>query len=126
MNAAKSREERLENRINRFEQVYEDIVSYSTELVHYLESHSEYNYGGPLKAADLELEDEEAETGISETLETIEDKKTSYNQLKGFLEDQLTRENDPVMRARFERKRWESERYIHHRVEPITEDLEFN
>lgn len=123
MNAAKSREERLERRIKNFEQIYEDIVEYSKELVHYLESHSEYNYSDPLKAADLEIRDEKAETGISDILEKLDDKKTGYNQMKSFLEDQLTRENDPRLRARFERKRWESERYIHHRVDPITDDL---
>ena len=124
--AAKNREERLERRIDRFEKIYNDIVDYSTELVHYLESHSGYNYEGPLEASDLALEDAEAEKNIFDTLELLENKRTSYEQMKGLLEDQLTRENDPELRARFERKRWESERYIHHRIEPVKEDLEFN
>lgn len=124
MNAAKTREQRLEHRIDKFEQIYEDIVACSTELVHYLESHSEHSYDGPLKASDLALEDDEAEESMEYVLDRLEGKKTSYNQMKGFLNHQLTRDNDPRLRAKFERQRWEAERYIHHRVEPITEDLD--
>jgi hypothetical protein len=123
---AVSREDRIEQRIDRLDEAYEDIVRYSTELAHYLESHSEHSYEGPLTASDLSLEDSRAEIRIEDVLEKLQDKRNNYDRLRGFLDHQLTRENDPVLRARFERRRWEAERYIHHRVEPITEDMDLS
>lgn len=114
-----SREQRLERRLKRYQDIYEEIVELSTELAHYVKSHSEHSYEGPISSENLLIDDEVAELEIEAVLNKLESKEVSYNQLKKHLESRLSRSQDGDLRAEFERTRWQSERYIHHRITPL-------